>query len=218
MSALKINEIFYSIQGEGSRAGLPCVFVRLHGCGLRCSWCDTPYALDHREGGEMMETGDVLSRIASFRCDFVELTGGEPLEQEAAFPFLTELCDQGFTVAVETGGHVDIARVDPRVIVIMDLKCPASGMSKKNLLENIAYLKPTDEVKFVISNREDYEWTRALIEREHLSQRCGEILLSPVFGAIEARDLAAWILEDRLPVRMQLQMHKFIWDPDTRGV
>ncbi len=218
MSALKINEIFHSIQGEGSRAGLPCVFVRLHGCGLRCSWCDTPYALDHRVGGEMMETGDVLSRIASFRCDFVELTGGEPLEQEAAFAFLTELCDQGFTVAVETGGHVDIARVDPRVVVIMDLKCPASGMSKKNRLENVAYLKPSDEVKFVIANREDYEWTRALIEREQLARRCGEILLSPVFGAVDARDLAAWILEDRLPVRMQLQMHKFIWDPQARGV
>ncbi len=218
MSTLKISEIFYSIQGEGSRAGLPCVFVRLHGCGLRCSWCDTGYALDHREGGEMMDAGDILSRVASFRCGFVELTGGEPLEQEEAFPFLTELCDQGFTVAVETGGHVDIARVDPRVIVIMDLKCPASGMSKKNRLENIAYLKPTDEVKFVIANREDYEWTRALIEAEKLSQRCGEILLSPVFGSIEARDLAAWILEDRLPVRMQLQMHKFIWAPDARGV
>ncbi|MFZ1728650.1 MAG: 4Fe-4S cluster-binding domain-containing protein [Bacteroidota bacterium] len=218
MSKLKISEIFYSIQGEGSRAGLPCVFVRLHGCGLRCSWCDTGYALDHREGGEMMDTGDVLSRIASFRCGFVELTGGEPLEQEAAFPFLTELCDQGFSVAVETGGHVDIARVDPRVIVIMDLKAPASGMSKKNRLENIAYLKPTDEVKFVIANREDYKWTRALIESEHLAKRCGEILLSPVFGSIEARDLAAWILEDRLPVRMQLQMHKFIWAPDARGV
>jgi 7-carboxy-7-deazaguanine synthase len=218
MSALKISEIFYSIQGEGSRAGLPCVFVRLHGCGLRCSWCDTSYALDHRDGGEMMEAGAVLSRIASFRCGFVELTGGEPLEQEAAFSFLTELCDQGYTVAVETGGHVDIARVDARVTVIMDLKCPASGMSRKNRLGNINYLKPTDEVKFVIANREDYEWTRALIERERLPQRCGEILLSPVFGAIEARDLAGWILEDRLPVRMQLQMHKFIWAPDARGV
>ncbi|MFA6235588.1 MAG: 4Fe-4S cluster-binding domain-containing protein [Bacteroidota bacterium] len=218
MSALKISEIFYSIQGEGSRAGLPCVFVRLHGCGLRCSWCDTPYALDHRTGGEMMDTGAVLSRIASFRCGFVELTGGEPLEQEAAFPFLTELCDQGYTVAVETGGHIDISRVDPRVIVIMDMKCPASDMSRKNLPGNIAYLKPTDEVKFVIANREDYEWTRALIERERLFARCGEILLAPVFGMIEARDLASWILEDRLPVRMQLQMHKFIWAPDARGV
>ncbi len=218
MSALRISEIFHSIQGEGSRAGLPCVFVRLHGCGLRCTWCDTPYALDHRKGGEMMDTGDVLSRVAAYRCGFVELTGGEPLEQEAAFPFLTELCDQGFTVAVETGGHVDIARVDPRVVVIMDVKCPDSGMEKKNRPGNLAYLKPTDEVKFVIASRGDYEWTRAFIDRERLRARCGEILLSPVFGAIEARDLARWILEDHLPVRMQLQMHKFIWAPDARGV
>lgn len=218
MSALKISEIFHSIQGEGSRAGLPCVFVRLHGCGLRCTWCDTPYALDHRNGGETVDAADILSRIAAFRCAFVELTGGEPLEQDAVFPFLTELCDEGFTVAVETGGHVDIARVDPRVIVIMDVKCPDSGMEKKNRIGNLDYLKPTDEVKFVIASRTDYEWTRAFIERERLAQRCGEILLSPVFGAIEARDLAAWILADRLPVRFQLQMHKFVWDPDTRGV
>ncbi|MBN1449201.1 MAG: 4Fe-4S cluster-binding domain-containing protein [Bacteroidetes bacterium] len=218
MAELKVSEIFHSIQGEGSRAGLPCVFVRLHGCGLRCSWCDTPYALDHREGGEMMETGTVLSRIAAHRCDFVELTGGEPLEQEAVFPFLTELCDQGFTVAVETGGHVDISPVDPRVILIMDVKCPGSGMEKKNRAENLPYLKPTDEVKFVVRDREDYEWMRAFIEREHLVGRCGEILVAPVFGEIVYRDLAAWILEDRLSVRLQLQLHKYIWDPDTRGV
>ena len=218
MPVLKISEIFHSIQGEGSRAGLPCVFVRLHGCGLRCLWCDTPYALDHREGGEMINTADVLSRIAAFRCDFVELTGGEPLEQEEVFPFLTELCEQGYTVAVETGGHVDIARVDPRVTVIMDVKCPDSGMSKKNRPGNLDYLKPTDEVKFVIASHEDYEWTRAFIAREQLLRRCGEILLSPVFGAIEPRDLAGWVLRDHLPVRLQLQMHKFIWSPDARGV
>ena len=218
MADLKISEIFHSIQGEGSRAGLPCVFVRLHGCGLRCSWCDTPYALDHREGGDMMDTGAVLSRVASYRCDFVELTGGEPLEQEAVFPFMTELCDQGFTVAVETGGHVDISRVDARVTVIMDVKCPGSGMMKKNRPENLEYLKPTDEVKFVVRDREDYQWMRAFIEREHLADRCGEILVSPAFDDIPYRDLAAWMLEDRLPARLQLQLHKFIWDPDARGV
>lgn len=218
MPQLKIAEIFHSIQGEGSRAGLPCVFVRLHGCGLRCSWCDTPYALDHRAGGEAMDTGAVLSKVASYRCDFVELTGGEPLEQEGCFPFMTALCDQGFTVAVETGGHVDISRVDPRVTVIMDIKAPGSGMMKKNRLENLDYLKPTDEVKFVLRDRADYEWARGLILRERLGERCGEILLSPVFGDIAYRDLAEWILEDRLPVRMQLQLHKFIWDPDARGV
>lgn len=218
MPQLKIAEIFHSIQGEGSRAGLPCVFVRLHGCGLRCRWCDTPYALDHRSGGEIMETGFVLSRIASHRCNFVELTGGEPLEQEACIPFMTELCDQGFEVAVETGGHMDISRVDPRVTIIMDLKAPGSGMMKKNRLENLDYLKPGDEVKFVLADRADYEWMRTLIAREHLVGRCGEILVSPVFGDIVYRDLAAWILEDRLPVRLQLQLHKFIWDPDARGV
>lgn len=218
MSALNISEIFHSIQGEGSRSGLPCVFVRLHGCGLRCSWCDTPYALDHRSGGRMMETEDALTRIASWRCDFVELTGGEPLEQQACLPFMTELCDQGFTVAVETGGHVSIAEVDPRVIVIMDVKCPASGMSKKNRHENLDYLKPTDEVKFVITDREDFEWACAFVERERLASRCGEILFAPVFGTLAPDALAAWILERRPPVRMQLQMHKFIWHPDTRGV
>jgi 7-carboxy-7-deazaguanine synthase len=218
MTQLKINEIFYSIQGEGSRAGLPCVFVRLQGCGLRCSWCDTPYALDHREGGEMVATGDILSRIAAHRCDFVEMTGGEPLEQEEVFAFMSELCDQGYTVAVETGGHIDISRVDSRVTVIMDLKCPGSDMMKKNRLENLNYLKPTDEVKFVLRNREDYDWMRAFITREHLADRCREILVSPVFGEIVYRDLAAWILEDRLPVRLQLQLHKFIWDAEQRGV
>lgn len=218
MTELKISEIFHSIQGEGSRAGLPCVFVRLHGCGLRCSWCDTPYALDHRMGGAMMDTGAVLSRVAQYRCDFVELTGGEPLEQDAVFPFMTDLCDQGFTVAVETGGHVDIGRVDPRVTVIMDMKCPGSGMMKKNRPENLGYLKPTDEVKFVVRDREDYEWMRAFVERERLAERVGEILIAPVFGDIAYRDLAAWMLEDRLPARLQLQLHKFIWDPDARGV
>ncbi|MDT8323593.1 MAG: radical SAM protein [Bacteroidota bacterium] len=218
MPQLKVSEIFHSIQGEGSRAGLPCVFVRLHGCGLRCAWCDTPYALDHRTGGDMMDSGSVLSRIAAYRCDFVELTGGEPLEQEECFNFMTELCDQGFTVAVETGGHVDISPVDPRVTIIMDLKAPGSGMMKKNCLGNLAYLKPTDEVKFVLRDRGDYEWTRDFISRETLAERCGEILLSPAFGDIAYRDLAAWILEDRLPVRMQLQLHKFIWNPDARGV
>jgi 7-carboxy-7-deazaguanine synthase len=165
-----------------------------------------------------MDTGTVLSRIAAYRCSFVELTGGEPLEQEACFTFMTELCDQGYGVAVETGGHVDIARVDPRVTVIMDLKAPGSGMMKKNRLENLDYLKPTDEVKFVLRDRVDYEWMRDFISREKLTERSREILASPVFGEIAYRDLAAWILEDRLPVRLQLQLHKFIWDPDARGV
>jgi 7-carboxy-7-deazaguanine synthase len=218
MTTIRLNEIFHSIQGEGSRAGLPCVFVRLHGCGLRCSWCDTPYALDHKEGGEPLPLDEVIARVDSFGCTFVELTGGEPLEQEGAFELMTQLCDRGYTVAVETGGHVDISRVDSRVIVILDIKCPASGMTKKNRLANLEYLKPTDEVKFVIADREDYEWARDLMKTERIGTRCGEVLFSPVFGSIEAADLARWILDDRLRVRMQLQLHKFIWHPDTRGV
>ncbi|MCZ7556730.1 MAG: 7-carboxy-7-deazaguanine synthase QueE [Bacteroidia bacterium] len=218
MTTVRLNEIFHSIQGEGSRAGLPCVFVRLHGCGLRCFWCDTPYALDHKNGGEVLPLDEVIARVESFGCNFVELTGGEPLEQEGAFELMTELCDRGHTVAVETGGHVDISRVDSRVIVILDLKCPASGMTKKNRLANLEYLKPTDEVKFVIADRADYEWACDLMKTERIGTRCGEVLFSPVFGSIEAADLARWILDDRLRVRMQLQLHKFIWHPDTRGV
>ena len=217
MSILRVSEIFHSIQGEGSRAGLPCVFVRLHGCGLRCVWCDTPYALDHRNGGEEMAVGDILHRVAAWNCDFVELTGGEPLEQEGCFDLLTRLCDAEYTVAVETGGHVDISRVDSRVIVIMDLKAPGSGMAKRNRFENLDYLKSGDEVKFVLASREDYEWARATVREHALTERCG-VLLSPVFSTLAPRDLAQWVLEDGLRVRMQLQMHKFIWDPDARGV
>ncbi len=216
---ISINEIFLSIQGEGSRAGLPCVFVRLQGCGLRCTWCDTPYALDHREMVRSMTIDAVLAEVAMHApCRFVELTGGEPLEQPAAFVLLTALCDQGCTVAVETGGHVDISAVDPRVVVIMDVKCPGSGMMKRNRLANIDHLKRGDEVKFVLADEADYLWARSFIMDHNLGSHCDEIILSPVFGSLQARGLAAWILRDGLPVRMQLQMHKFIWDPDARGV
>ena len=218
MSTLKVSEIFFSIQGEGSRAGLPCVFIRLHGCGLRCEWCDTPYALDHADGGEMRSDNSVLAEISKYNCRFVEVTGGEPLEQEACFPFLTQLCDEGYTVAVETGGHVDVRAVDPRVILIMDLKCPCSGMMKKNMWSNLDYLKPTDEIKFVLREKEDYEWARTVLEERKLPSVCRNILFSPVFGELDPRHLAEWILADRLPVRLQLQMHKFIWEPEMRGV
>lgn len=217
MSMLRVSEIFHSIQGEGSRAGLPCVFVRLHGCGLRCVWCDTPYALDHRSGGEEMDVEHILHRVAVWNCDFVEVTGGEPLEQEGSFDLLTRLCDAEYTVAVETGGHVDISRVDSRVIVIMDLKAPGSGMAKRNRFGNLDYLKSGDEVKFVLASREDYEWARATVREHALTERCG-VLFSPVFSTLAPRDLAQWVLEDGLRLRMQLQMHKFIWDPDARGV
>ena len=218
MAELNVSEIFYSIQGEGSRAGLPCVFVRLQGCGLRCAWCDTPYALDYAAGGARKTADAVLAEVARFACRFVELTGGEPLEQDACLPLLTRLCDEGYTVAVETGGHVDISRVDPRVFVIMDLKCPGSGMEKKNRWSNLEYLKPTDELKFVVRDRADYEWTREAVQGRDLRSVCRELILSPVFGELPHRDLAGWILADALPVRMQLQMHKYIWDPAARGV
>ena len=219
MSTLALNEIFHSIQGEGSRAGLPCVFVRLHGCGLRCSWCDTPYALEHGgDGGIDTSTDEILDRVAAFGCSFVEVTGGEPLEQDACLELLTRLCDQHSTVAVETGGHVDISRVDSRVTVIMDLKAPASGMQKKNRFENLDYIKPTDEIKFVIANRTDYEWARGLVHDRRLDGITRYLLFAPVFGALDPRTLAEWILEDRLPVRMQLQLHKLIWPAEMRGV
>jgi 7-carboxy-7-deazaguanine synthase len=214
---LFVSEIFHSIQGEGSRAGLPCLFVRLQGCGLRCRWCDTPYALD-RGGGMPMDAEEILVKAAESGCRFVEFTGGEPLEQEAILPVLTLLCNEGFTVAVETGGHVDISRVDPRVVLIMDVKCPGSGMEKQNEYGNLDYIKPTDEIKFVLVDRIDYEWARDFVRDRDLSTHCREILFSPVFDRLDNRALAEWILEDKLPVRLQLQIHKYIWEPDARGV
>jgi 7-carboxy-7-deazaguanine synthase len=218
MSELRLNEIFYSIQGEGSRAGLPCIFIRLHGCGLRCAWCDTAYALDHGNGGSLVTIEHIIDKISAYRCSFVELTGGEPLEQEGAFALLTRLCNEGYTAAVETGGHISIRRVDARVAIIMDLKGPSSGMMKKNLFDNLGYLKPTDEIKFVIADREDFEWARDQVKEHKLAAYCREILFSPAFGLLEPVQLTAWILAEHLPVRMQLQLHKYIWHPETRGV
>ncbi|MBI5647512.1 MAG: radical SAM protein [Ignavibacteriae bacterium] len=219
MSRLALNEIFFSIQGEGSRAGLPCLFVRLHGCGLRCSWCDTPYALEHGgSGSELVSIEEVLARVSSYGCSFVEVTGGEPLEQEACLPLLAALCDEGYTVAVETGGHVDIAQVDSRVVIIMDLKAPGSGMEKKNRLRNLDYIKPSDELKFVLADRADYEWARDLIRARRLDAITKHLLLAPVFNTLDPRTLAEWILADHLPVRLGLQLHKIIWPADMRGV
>lgn len=215
---LKLNEIFFSIQGEGTRVGMPCTFVRLHGCGLRCSYCDTPYALDHRIGGEWKSFEEITAEIRRHPTRFVEFTGGEPLEQPEVHELMRELLEQGYTVAVETGGHIDISTCDPRVIRIMDLKTPSSGMMKRNRMENIPHLNRNDEVKFVCGSREDYEWTREVIHSHDLSARAGAILISPVFGSIEPLTLVQWILEDGLDVRFQLQLHKLVWEPDTRGV
>lgn len=215
---LKLNEIFFSIQGEGTRAGMPCTFVRLHGCGLRCSYCDTLYAIDHREGGEWRSFEEITAEIARHPTRFVELTGGEPLEQPEAHLLMRELLDEGYTVAVETGGHVDISTCDPRVIRIVDLKTPSSGMMKRNHMENLAHLTSRDEVKFVCGSHEDYEWMRGIVRVHDLPSRVAAVLVSPVFGRIEPVELVERILADGLDVRFQLQLHKFIWEPDARGV
>jgi len=213
-TVLRINDIFHSIQGESRHAGRPCVFVRLTGCNLRCSWCDTAYAF---EEGEDRTVGRVLEQVAAHGTRFVLVTGGEPLAQEGVHDLIGELIDRGHEVSVETGGSLDIGGLDRRAMVVMDLKCPGSGMSARNRWENLALLKPLDEVKFVVAGRGDYEWAREAIAAHRLAERCS-LLLSPVHGALDARSLSEWILADRLPVRLQLQIHKYIWPPDMRGV
>lgn len=217
-AVFNVNEIFTSIQGEGTRAGLPCVFIRLQGCALRCAWCDTPYALDHRTAEKMMTGEDIISEIERIGIPFIEFTGGEPLEQPAVVPLMSALCDLGYVVAVETGGHKDISVLDPRVICIMDVKCPDSKMSSLNRLENLTDLRSDDEVKFVIASRVDYEYAHSIVREYDLDTRCAAVLMSCVFGAIPFVQLVEWILEDKLNVRFQLQMHKFVWSPETRGV
>lgn len=214
MNTILINEIFQSIQGESSFMGMPCVFVRLTGCNLRCTWCDTEYAFYE---GRPMSVDEILNEVRTYACTLVEVTGGEPLAQEGALELMRRLADDGYEVLLETGGSLSIAKVDPRVRRIVDLKCPGSGMHKQMLWENIGLLKPTDEVKFVIASREDFDWSVAVITRYGLLSRCA-VLMSPVFGEVQPVDLARWILDSKLPVRFQLQMHKYIWEPEARGV
>jgi len=226
---LRINEVFHSIQGESTYAGLPCVFVRLAGCHLRCAYCDTEYAFKE---GMTRSIDDIVEQVLAYNCNLVEITGGEPLLQPRVFDLMRTLCDAGKTVLVETSGACDIdgaGECDSRVIRIMDLKTPASGESARNDLANIARLRPHDEVKFVICDRADYEWARDMIRTHTLDRKVNAILMSAVFEqpsgleilghkGLPMRDLAQWILEDGLPVRMQTQLHKFIWEPQTRGV
>ncbi len=212
---LTVNEIFHSIQGESRRAGEPCVFVRLTACDLRCSWCDTPYSF-HEGGKRSLE--DVIAEVERYQCPLVEITGGEPLLQEEVYPLMERLLELGHTVMLETGGHRSIARVPAAVLKIVDVKCPGSGESHRNHWENLSLVGANDEVKFVLKDRADYEFARAVIARHHLHGKAGAILLSPVHGVLEARLLAEWVLADRLQVRVQLQLHKFIWSPETRGV
>lgn len=217
---LRVTEIFHSIQGESTWAGLPCTFVRLSGCPLRCVWCDTAYAF-HR--GEKLALEEVVARVEEIGTPLVELTGGEPLVQPSVFPLVSELLERGFTVLVETSGAVDVSPLDPRAHKIVDLKCPGSGEVEKNLWANLDHLTALDEVKFVVKDRTDYEWTREAIRDRGLDIRMengllGALLVSPVWNEIDLEELSGWILEDGLPVRLQLQLHKLIWGPDATGV
>ena len=212
---LTINEIFHSIQGESTFAGRPCVFVRLTACDLRCRWCDTPYAFHE---GRKMSVDDVVADVEARGCPTVEVTGGEPLLQPDVYPLMRRLLDAGKTVLIETGGHRSIADVPPGVIRIIDVKCPGSGESGKNDWSNFAHLTKTDEVKFVIADRGDYEFAKAIVVREHLPGRVNAVLFSPVHGELAPKQLSEWVIADRLDVRVQLQVHKFIWSPETRGV
>jgi 7-carboxy-7-deazaguanine synthase len=212
---LTINEIFHSIQGESTLAGRPCVFVRLTACDLRCAWCDTPYAFVE---GRKMSVDEVLGAVAAHGCPLVEITGGEPLLQEDVYPLMKRLVDEGRTVLLETGGHVSVARVPPEVVKIVDVKCPASGESEKNHWDNLEKLGIRDQVKFVVQDRADYEYARDVVARYALDRRVAAALFSPVHGVLEPKTLAEWILADGLQVRVQLQVHKYIWGAAARGV
>ena len=212
---LTINEIFYSVQGESTYAGRLCVFVRLTACDLRCSWCDTPYAFHE---GRKRSLEDVLHEVENYQCPLVEVTGGEPLLQDDVYPLMESLVGMGKTVLLETGGHRSTARVPRDVVTILDVKCPGSGESQRNCWENLAQVRPHDEVKFVVKDRADYEYARDVISERSLAGRVAAIHLSPVHGVLDPKTLSEWALADRLPVRVQLQLHKYIWSPDTRGV
>ncbi len=206
-SRLRITEIFYSLQGESRTVGMPTVFVRLTGCPLRCGYCDTTYAF---QGGEWYSVDETVVRVAEFNPRYVTVTGGEPLAQKSTLLLLTRLCDAGYEVSLETSGALDISGVDPRVSIVMDIKTPGSGETERNRWANIERLSAKDQVKFVLCDRADYEWARGIVAEHGLATRC-EVLFSPSYGQLEPRDLADWILQDRLPVRMQVQLHKILW-------
>lgn len=205
---LRITEIFYSLQGESRTVGIPTVFIRLTGCPLRCQYCDTAYAF---EGGEITSLDRILAQVAEYKCNYVTVTGGEPLAQPNCLPLLKQLCDAGYQVSLETSGALAIDYVDNRVSVVLDIKTPGSNEVAKNRFENVSHLKPNDQIKFVICDRKDYEWSKAKMEQLDLASRVAEILFSPSYEQLQAAQLADWILEDRLPVRMQMQLHKQIW-------
>ena len=211
---IKINEIYLSVQGESTHTGLPCIFIRLTGCNLRCSWCDTAYAFHE---GKNMSIDEILQKVANFEIHLVEITGGEPLMQDNVYILMRRLIEKGYKVMLETGGSISLERVPKDVIKIMDLKCPGSGEQEKNNLDNLKLLAPHDEVKFVILDKKDYEWSRDIIKKYKINETA-QILLSPVFDKLELKEMVKWILEDQLPVRLQTQLHKIIWDKNTIGV
>ncbi len=212
---LTVNEIFYSIQGESTRAGRPCVFVRLTACDLRCTWCDTPYSFHE---GTKRTLDDVVAEVERYGCPLVEVTGGEPLLQEEVFPLMDRLLASGHTVMLETGGHRPIDRVPREVVKIVDVKCPGSGEAARNDWSNLDRLASHDEVKFVLKDRADYEFAKNVVERHELAGKTAAVLFSPVHGVLEPRTLSEWMLADHVPARLQLQLHKYIWSPTTRGV
>lgn len=215
LSSLVISEIYQSVQGEAAYAGWPCTFVRLTGCPLRCRWCDTVYGF---KGGQTMAFEDIKAHIRAFAIPLVEFTGGEPLAQEGCIELMKELVDEGFKVMIETSGSESVERLAPEIHIIMDLKCPGSGMESRNHYANLQFLKPTDEIKFVIADRNDYEWARDLVRTEHLDTRFN-VLFSTAFGLLQPQRLVEWILEDRMSrVRLNLQQHKYIWKPSAKGV
>ena len=211
---IKINEIFYSIQGESSFSGLPCIFIRFTYCNLRCNYCDTEYAF---YDGKELTIDEIVKQVKVYDCQLVEITGGEPLIQKNIFPLIQELLKNEYEILLETGGHIDISKVDKKVKIIMDLKCPSSGESEKNLWSNLEKLIPTTEIKFVIGNKIDFDWAISIVNKYKITQN-NRILFSPVFDKLNNEELANWILESKLPIRMQLQMHKYIWDPNKKGV
>jgi 7-carboxy-7-deazaguanine synthase len=212
---LTVNEVFYSIQGESTYAGRPCVFVRLTACDLRCTWCDTPYAFHE---GRKQSLDEVVAEVERYGCPLVEITGGEPLLQDEVYPLMETLLERGKTVMLETGGHRPIDAVPRAVIKIVDVKCPKSGESHRNEWRNLAMLAPHDEVKFVIADRADYDYAVEVVARHDLGRRAAAVLFSPVHGVLDPRTLSEWMLADRVPARLQLQVHKFIWTASTRGV
>jgi len=213
-----INEIFYSLQGEGTRTGLPCVFVRLQGCELRCKWCDTSYALDLKKEVNILTANEIHNEIKKFDCNYITFTGGEPLLQKGIEKLINSLTEEGYTVAVETNGHQDISVLDSSVIKIMDLKAPSSEMERYNNYNNLKHLSENDEIKIVIADENDYKWAKEIILKEKLHKLVNSVILIPAFNEQIPEKLAKWILNDKLPVRMMLQMHKYIWDADKKGV